>query len=167
MHNDRFFLTFPLVWIVSIASVLALPEPRHSLAPVPLINQPLVPDAIAPGSGDFILTINGSGFVARSVVKWNCHKRPTRFVSKRRLTAVIRASDIAGANTASITVATCAPGGGTSNVVYFPITNATASVSFSESLVTTGIESYAIASGDFNEDGKVDLVVGDGGFATR
>src|SRR5437870_3333430 len=52
-------------------------------------------------------------------------------------------------------------------MIYFPITNATASVSFSESFITTGIESYPIVSGDFNEDGKADLVVGDPGFGER
>jgi hypothetical protein len=31
--------------------------------PVPLINQPLAPDAIAPGGAGFTLTVNGTGFV--------------------------------------------------------------------------------------------------------
>jgi hypothetical protein len=164
---SRFCVTCLLIFLVSVASVLALTESRHRTAPVPLINQPLVPDTIAPGSGNFTITINGTGFMARSVVQWNGRKLPTHFVSKHRLTATIRASDIASADTASVTVATCAPGGGTSNVVYFPVTNATTSVAFSESLFTTGIESYAIASGDFNEDGKVDLITGDQGFGDR
>src|SRR6266498_2066712 len=30
--------------------------------PVPLINQPLVPDATAPGGPGFTLTVNGTGF---------------------------------------------------------------------------------------------------------
>jgi hypothetical protein len=29
--------------------------------PVPFVNQPLVPDATAPGGPDFILTVNGTG----------------------------------------------------------------------------------------------------------
>jgi hypothetical protein len=161
---SRFSFVFLLVCIVSIHSVIALTESKHRVAPVPLINQPLVPDAIAPGTGDFTLTINGTGFAARSVVQWNGHKRPTHFVSKHRLTAVIRASDIRTLKTASITVATCAPGGGTSNVIYFPVTNATDSISFCDTLITTGIESYSIISGDFNEDGKIDLVVSNNAF---
>src|SRR5205085_4076949 len=36
--------------------------------PVPLINQPLVPDAVAPGGPRFTLTVNGTGFVTGSVV---------------------------------------------------------------------------------------------------
>jgi hypothetical protein len=39
--------------------------------PVPLINQPLVPDAVAPGGAEFTLTVNGTGFVSGSVVNWN------------------------------------------------------------------------------------------------
>jgi Abnormal spindle-like microcephaly-assoc'd, ASPM-SPD-2-Hydin len=33
-------------------------------SPVPLVNQPLVPDAVAPGGAAFVLTLNGSGFVS-------------------------------------------------------------------------------------------------------
>src|SRR5438067_3127245 len=124
--------TLPLVCLISIQSAIASTDSRHTVAPVPLINQPLVPDTIAPDSGDFTLTINGTGFLPRSVVKWNGRKRATHFVSDHSVTAIIKASDMATANTASITVATCAPGGGTSNVVYFPVTNATASLSFTQ-----------------------------------
>jgi len=38
---------------------------------VPVINQPLVPDAVKPGGTGFTLTVNGSGFVSGSVVRWN------------------------------------------------------------------------------------------------
>jgi len=167
MNNHPFFrssFTSLLVLSVSIASMPALTELTRRTGPVPLINQPLVPDTIAPGNGDFTLTINGTGFTPRSVVNWNGHGRATTFVSNQRLTAVMRASDIATATTGSITVVTSAPGGGTSNVVYFPVTNATASVSFSDTLITMGIESSSFTAGDFNEDGKIDLVVGDPAF---
>jgi hypothetical protein len=36
--------------------------------PVPLINQPLVPDAVKPGGKGFTLTVNGTGFVSGSPV---------------------------------------------------------------------------------------------------
>jgi hypothetical protein len=39
--------------------------------PVPFVNQPLVPDAAAPGGPDFTLTVNGTGFISGSVVSWN------------------------------------------------------------------------------------------------
>src|SRR5262249_28822713 len=40
-------------------------------SPVPLINNPLVPTSVRPGGGAFTLTVNGTGFVAGSVVNWN------------------------------------------------------------------------------------------------
>src|SRR5205823_1071084 len=95
--------------------------------PVPLINQPLVPDAIAPGGAGFTLTVNGTGFVSGSVVNWNGSARATTFVSNSQLTGNILASDIATASTASITVVNPTPGGGRSNAVFFPITIPTAS----------------------------------------
>jgi hypothetical protein len=154
---SRISLTFLAVCVVPIVSVLAVTEATQRAAPVPFINQPLVPSSISPGSGDFTLTVNGTGFARRSIVQWNGHNRPTTFVSTQRLTAIIIASDIATAKTASITVATCAPGGGTSNVVYFPVTNATASISFSDTRIATGTEPTGCTSGDFNKDGKIDF----------
>ena len=73
--------------------------------PVPLINQPLIPDAIKPGTAGFTLTVNGTGFVSSSVVKWNGSARATTFVSKSQLRAGILATDIATPKTASVSVA--------------------------------------------------------------
>jgi IPT/TIG domain len=84
--------------------------------PVPLINQPLVPDARRPGATGFTLTVNGTGFVAGSVVKWNGSARATTFVNKSRLTASILAPDVASARTVSVTVVN--PSGSSSNVVF-------------------------------------------------
>jgi hypothetical protein len=49
--------------------------------PVPLINQPLVPDDVAPGGNGFTLTVNGAGFVSGSVVNWNDSALATTFVT--------------------------------------------------------------------------------------
>src|SRR5437762_11012278 len=93
--------------------------------PVPLINQPLVPDAVAPGGPGFTLTVNGTGFVSGSVVNWNGSPRATTFVSSSQLTAAIDASDIATEGTAQVTVVSPGPGGGASNAAFFETTNAT------------------------------------------
>ena len=82
--------------------------------PVPFTNQPLVPDATAPGGAGFTLTVNGAGFVSASVVNWNGSPRPTTFVSSFQLTAAVLESDIAKASTASVTVVSPSPGGGSS-----------------------------------------------------
>src|SRR5262249_12973130 len=57
-----------------------------STNPIPLINQPLMPDATAPGGAGFTLTVNGTGFVSTSAVKWNGTARSTTFVSSSQLT---------------------------------------------------------------------------------
>jgi hypothetical protein len=134
--------------------------------PVPLINQPLVPDAIAPGGAGFTLTVNGTGFVSGSVVNWNGSARATTFVSNSQLTVSILVSDIAIASTASVTVVNPSPGGGESNAVFFPITSPTSSVSFKTSEYATGTSPFYPAVGDFNGDSKLDVAVGNAGSNT-
>src|SRR5580692_10784132 len=79
--------------------------------PVPLINQPLVPDAVAPGGSGFTLTVNGTGFGTDSTVNWNGSPLATTFVKDSQLTASVPAADIATVNTAAVTVVNPAPGG--------------------------------------------------------
>lgn len=130
--------------------------------PVPLINQPLVPDAVAPGGSEFTLTVNGTGFVAASVVNWNGSALATTFVSGSQLTATVPAADIAIASTASVTVVNPSPGGGTSNAVFFELTTSTTSVAFAGSEVTVGSSPFQPGTGDLNRDGKADLVIPNG-----
>src|SRR4029077_9889971 len=109
--------------------------------PVPLINQPLVPDAATPGGPGFTLTVNGTGFVTGSVVNWNGSARATTFVSTSQLTTTILASDIATASTASVTVVNPSPGGGMSNTIFFPIRVSTSSVGLSRSDIPLNTQS--------------------------
>jgi hypothetical protein len=133
-------------------------------SPVPLINQPLSPDAIAPGGAAFKLTVNGTGFVPGSIVKWNGSARVTISVSSSQLTASVLASDIANANTASVMVVNPAPGGGTSNVAFFETTKSTSFASWSiPSALATGAKPSSVATADFDGDGKLDMVVTNGG----
>jgi hypothetical protein len=128
--------------------------------PVPLINQPLSPDAVVPGGPAFTLTVNGTGFVSGSTLKWNGSARATNFVSDSKLTATVLANDVASFNTASVTVVNPSPGGGSSNVVFFETTRPTSSVALSiPSEVAAGSGPDSVAVGDFNGDGKLDLVV--------
>jgi glucose/arabinose dehydrogenase len=81
--------------------------------PAPVAGN-VVPSSVIAADPDFTLTVNGSGFVYGSVVRWNGADRPTTFISASQVKAAIPASDIAVAGTASVTVFTPAPGGGTS-----------------------------------------------------
>ena len=127
-------------------------------SPVPLINQPLVPDAIATGGPGFTLTVNGTGFVSRASVNWNGAARVTTFVSTSHLTTTILASDIANASTATVTVDNPSPAGGRSNAVFFPVTNS-AALSFTRTDIPAGSSTLFPATAELNGDGKRDLVV--------
>jgi hypothetical protein len=86
--------------------------------PVPTAAS-LNPMTAAAGSGNFYLTVNGSNFVPGAVVRWNGADRATTFVSATQLTVAIPASDVAMAETVTVTVAN--PGTGESPQLNFTI----------------------------------------------
>ncbi len=88
--------------------------------PVPSITA-VSPSAVTAAGTAFTLTVSGTNFISRSVVRWNGSDRPTTFVSRTQLTAAIPASDVASAGTANVTVASPAPGGGISSALTFAI----------------------------------------------
>jgi hypothetical protein len=145
--------------IVVIAVLTVFAGSAMAQNPVPFIDQPLVPDATAPGGVGFTLTVNGAGFVAASTVNWNGSPLATTFISVTQLTATVPASDIATASTASVTVVSPSPGGGVSNPQFFSIAVAKASVSFLPPVMYFAGGSYtsSVAIADLNGDGKLDL----------
>jgi len=66
------------------------------------------------GSPGATLAVDGTGFVRRSVVRWNGADRPTTFVSGSRLTAQLTTADLAAPGTAEVRVFTSPTGGGLS-----------------------------------------------------
>ena len=82
------------------------------------------------------------------------------------MTATINAADIAPAGTASITVVNPTPGGGTSNVIFFTVTNPVSFLTFDDAVatpVTVGTAPLSVAVGDFNGDGIQDLATANNG----
>lgn len=88
--------------------------------PVPTATS-LVPSSTPAGGPALTLTVNGTNFVATSVVRWNGSNRTTTFVSASQLTAAISAADIASQGTRTVTVFNPAPGGGTSGNLTFTV----------------------------------------------
>jgi hypothetical protein len=100
--------------------------------PVPFVNQPLIPTAVAPGGPEFTLTVHGTGFVSGATVDWNGAPLTTTFVSSSERTASVPAANVATAGTASVTVvnpsASAVTTGITGNVVFFSVVATSSSV---------------------------------------
>ncbi|WP_217913378.1 IPT/TIG domain-containing protein [Miltoncostaea marina] len=97
----------------------------QSVAPAPAVASLSPPSAFA-GSGDLAVIVDGSGFVRRSVVRWNGAPRSTQFVSATRLTFVVPAADMAAPGEARVDVHTSPVGGGTSASLPFTVSPPTA-----------------------------------------
>ncbi len=121
--------------------------------PVPTVSS-LSPNSMVEGGPGFILTVNGTGFVNGSVVRWDGSNRQTTFVSSTQLTAQILATDIVGTGQASVTVFNPTPGGGVSNVVTFGIISGTNPVprldSINPNSVTAGAAAFIITANGSN-----------------
>jgi FG-GAP-like repeat/IPT/TIG domain len=142
---------------VLLASLLLLTLPtfgQSSLNRIPLIQNPLIPASAPNGGGQFTLTINGAGFVSGVVPNWNSQPRPTTFVSSSKLTVTIPATDIATAATAIVTVSN--PGNSPSLPAFFDVTDSVSTPGFTRVLDHLGPCSNL--AGDFNGDGKPDLI---------
>jgi IPT/TIG domain/Bacterial Ig-like domain (group 2) len=96
------------------------PPPASGSNPTPMISTISPTSAVA--GAPFTLTINGTNFVAASMVNFGETAPTTTFVSATQLTVAIPAAAIPSAGTATVTVTDPAPGGGTSNAVNFTIT---------------------------------------------
>jgi hypothetical protein len=83
--------------------------------PAPRVTS-VSPDTLVVGAAATV-TVEGTRFVARSVVRVNGADRPTTFVSATRLTAQLPATDLAASGVLNVTVANPTPGGGESSPV--------------------------------------------------
>lgn len=92
-------------------------------APVPVLTS-LSTNNTPAGSASFTLTASGSNFTNGSAIKWNGVSLTTTYISTTQLSSTITASLIDTAGTATVTIFTPAPGGGTSIGLTFTITAA-------------------------------------------
>jgi len=93
-----------------------------SVNPQPTLTSFSPASALA-GGADFVLTVNGTGFVTGSVIRWNgADLAPTTYVNAGQISATVPAANIASAGTASVTVFNPSPGGGLStNTLTFTV----------------------------------------------
>jgi surface antigen len=118
----------PATWTAQVIIPGGITSPTYGFplqAPFPVIQSLSQNSANAGGPG-FTLTVYGSTFDQSSVVRWNgANLTTTPTVSGGGLTtalvAQVPSSDIASAGTATITVYTPSPGGGTSSGTGFSI----------------------------------------------
>jgi archaellum component FlaF (FlaF/FlaG flagellin family) len=157
MRRSRLRLSAAFCLVFLVAATEAV---RAQSVPVPLIDQPLAPDAAVPGSQEFTLTVNGAGFVKGSIVEWNRAPLATTFVSAAQLTAAVPASLVKAAGTASVTVNNGQPGA-VSAAAYFELRRPFPSIGFSSSSYAVGPEPNDLVTADFNGDGYLDLATAD------
>ena len=105
-----------------------------SINPAPALSS-ISPSNASAGGGDFILDVTGSNFINSSVVRWNGVDLTTVYFSSTELKANVPAANIINAGSASVTVFTPKPGGGTSLAVTFNI-----------AVVTTTKEDFELGS---------------------
>lgn len=90
-------------------------------APAPTLTT-LSPTNASAGSAPVNLTVTGTNFTPSSTIRWNGSDRATTYLSGTQLQTQIASTDLAAQGTASVTVFTPAPGGGSSNTLNFTIT---------------------------------------------
>jgi centrosomal CEP192-like protein/fibronectin type III domain protein/List-Bact-rpt repeat protein len=120
-------------------------------APVPVTSS-LSPTTAVAGSAGLTLTVNGSGFVPSSVVRWNGVARTTTFVSGSQLRAAITSSDLASQGSIAVSVFTPAPGGGTSGAQSFVISAPAISLT-SSSIAPAMLSGLNVTQGLADADG--------------
>jgi hypothetical protein len=155
------------IFLLTVVATLAAP----AFAGVPSIPVPIItflsPVSAHPGGADFTLTVNGANFVdGVSIVNWSGAPLATTFVTSAQLTATVPAAQTASGGTGWITVSNSLCGGPcasvsswVSNVLYFPVANATSGFTAVQVNATVGSTPLKLTQGDFNKDGKLDLAV--------
>ena len=134
-------------------------ESTGPVAPTAATITSLSPASVGVGSGPFTLTVDGSGFVAASVVSLNGAPLLTTFVSATQLSASVPAAAVASAGNLSATVlnpsnlvsntasfTTTAPPAAPSITAISPATATAGTVGFTLSLSGSGFTTTSVVS---------------------
>lgn len=114
--------------------------------PAPVLSS-ISPASATAGGGSFTLTANGNSFSSGSTINWNGNALTTTFVSSTQLTATVPAANITSVGSATVTVFTPAPGGGTSSGSSFTING------------TTGVKKFLFDATKAETAGNADWVI--------
>ena len=128
---------FQCLLICSLAVLFAACQAQISYPKPALMS--ISPTHIEAGQPGFTLTVDGSHFTPASIVVWNQFQLSPLFVSTSEMTAVVPASLIQTAGTASVVVSTPSPGGGTTQPQIFTIDGIPSPVPQITSLSPSGI----------------------------
>jgi len=156
--KTRFAPHFLLV--LGMASNLLHAQPPPA---IPMLNSPLVPEFVAPGSAALTLTLNGSDFGTGSIVYWNGSPRQTTYQNCCQIYAEITAADVSTPGSALVTVVNTSQlyGPLVSNSQLFSIAAPLSGVSYTAPISMTSPDANGIVvlgTADFNGDGKPDLI---------
>ncbi len=95
-------------------------SPAAGMNPAPQITV-LLPDSVPAGSAAQSVTLQGSGFLASSVVSVNGSPRSAKLNLDQSLTVTLTTSDLASTGLLNITVTNTMPGGGSSGPAAFTV----------------------------------------------
>jgi 6-phosphogluconolactonase len=121
------YALFVLLAVSGLASCGGSSAKEQPPPPTPTITT-ISPSSAVAGGAAFTLTINGTNFVAASMVNFGGSAPANTFVNSTQLTAAIPASSIASAGPLAVTVTNPAPEAGTSNAMNFTVTSSAGTV---------------------------------------
>lgn len=120
--------------------------------PIPVLAS-IAPSSVQVGSGDMILTLNGTNFSKSPKVTFDNVDLVIQSVTANVLTATVPAALVAVAGSRPVTVANPAPGGGKSSTIAFIVTNP-------QAITVTGVSPTTALVGS----GNVTLTIAGAGF---
>ena len=158
MNGKAVLMKMLVIWRIVSLSFLAgcgggttqsFNQPPSDSNPTPTITTISPNSAVAGTAAGFTLTVNGTNFLATSIVNFSGTTPTTTFVSSTQLTAAIPAAAIASAGMAAVTVTNPTPGGGTSNMISFAINSGTNPIptisSLDPSCAPAGAQAFTLA----------------------